>query len=1127
LSSIYLLELKVKRQGGTLMRRLLLLAIIMALSVYLICDNVIAKQALEQSELTRQTSSSREITTLFSEDFENGAVDWVHYDETAPTDWNEAWHLSTVEAYSGNSWWMGDEALGGYLSHRYLVLDTPELTLSGTPELNFMCNLNCEDVGGEPPYDAWDGANVRISTDGGVIWEVISGTPLYNGTGFYSFGYEFNEGEGIAGWGGTSLFHGWAAATFDLSAYANQDIKIRFAFASDPAYDTLDDSGMFGFKVDNIVIDTATGTFESDGDGAAGDSQMIAGYGGATVGDLWHVYEDVIAPSPTNAMGCFDDVTDTYLPGMSDFIISPMVELPEDGVFRWDISCKTLLDTGTFPDCDYIHVEVRSQIPGEDWLGWTSISNPLYDPDGDNYVFTGAIAEWTSFTEGWGIQYADLTMLAGRNIQFRFGLHTNISDEVIPGGFRLDDFYIEQEFFQGPGPENLVAEVDGSEVNLSWDAIIEGGSEGWIQWDDGVNDNAIGLTDGGTLWAAARFDAADMMAYVGGEITQMEVYIADMPDDMVLHVWEGYLAANELLSQPYVPVAESWNLIDLDTPIPIASMSEYWIGYEVTNDDTAHSAGTDIGPAVEGKGDYIATSAGAWGELYTSDLDNNWNIHAYIDAGGRRLPLFAGSSREREITGYNVWRTSVSGEDYELIGTAATDLYPGFTDMNPESGAWNYYAVTALYDGDDGQYSNEAGAYVMSADMIELYYDDGSAEEGINVGIAQNMAVRFEPMYPGPVQLTHIRMYVETYNTGQFIFRIYPDVGGMPSDIPLASFVVTAENVTEGWNTIEIPADYLDDLIFEQGNYYIAVFEMANTGALGKDTDNMGSSLTTVGGVWQEETDGNIMLRSILYYMEGLYTYGDVDSNGVIDAYDASLVLMNAVGMTTPVEPFPEVVGDVDGNGNVEAYDAALILQYVVGIIDEFPVEARSFEIPVANLSCQIEDNELVISASGELYSAELEFPFDLENVEINRAFMSMVHGNKVAMASAVPVNGEIMRVQVDMNVLNEAVIFTSANSIKGELQYAQQLPKAGIDSVYPNPFNPETTISYAVPESGNVNLSVYNTRGQRVTTLVDGEMEPGAYQIVWDARGMASGLYFVRMTNMGNETQHKVMLLK
>ncbi|MCF7919929.1 MAG: hypothetical protein K9N06_08445 [Candidatus Cloacimonetes bacterium] len=73
--------------------------------------------------------------------------------------------------------------------------------------------------------------------------------------------------------------------------------------------------------------------------------------------------------------------------------------------------------------------------------------------------------------------------------------------------------------------------------------------------------------------------------------------------------------------------------------------------------------------------------------------------------------------------------------------------------------------------------------------------------------------------------------------------------------------------------------------------------------------------------------------------------YGDVDANGAVEAYDASIALQYFVGIdpgaVAPL-PWPDwriLRSDVDGNGTVEAYDGSLILQYYVGIIDHFPVE--------------------------------------------------------------------------------------------------------------------------------------------------------------------------------------------
>jgi len=848
------------------MKKLLTVLLVVVVASVLFANDVVRVKDVNPALFSRQNSHARDFITITEEDFEGGIGDWEYYDETAPTDWNEEWHISDVGAYDGNSWWMGDEELGGYTDHRYLVLDTPTLTLAASnPELNFMFALGCEDVGGDPPYNAWDGANVRISTDGGTTWTPIEGTPAYNGSSFYSFGYEFNEGVNIPGWGSSTEWVAWTEANFDLSAYAGDDVKLRFAFASDPAYNTADDPDMFGFKVDDIEIDTDAGQFVSDGDGAAGDAQMVPGYGGAVVGNLWLVYEDTMAPSPVNAVGCFDEGTGTYLPGMSNFVVSPEFWLPEDGIFTWDIYVETLLDAGTFPDCDYIHVEVRSMLPGESWTGWNSISNPLNDPNILNYVFTGAVDIWTLFTEGWGVEYADLSILAGRDVQFRFGMHSNITDEVVPGGLRIDNFSVTQEIYLGPAPENLMAEVTvDDQVLLTWDPVTVGGEEGWLQWDDGVNSDAIGFTDGGNLYVAACFDQNDMLPYIGGFLTEMEVYIYDLPTSMNVYIWEGNNGANQLMNQAYTPTGNSWNTITLNNPVEVESGLKYWIGYSAQHAVGVYPAGVDAGPAVVGKGDWYASTPGSWLSLAAGGSDANWNIHAFVEADGRKLPVFAGVTREREVTGYTVWHSLESGGDYINVGTVDPSDTPTYLDESPEAGAWNYYVVTALYDGLDGAASNEAAAYIFDEDAVEIAYDDGTAEEGLNVGIAQYMAVKFTPVYPSSRLLTHIKVYIETMNTGQFVFRVFPDEGGMPGADYLAQFSITPANLHEGWNTIVVP----DSLSFSSGSFYVAVFEMANLASLGLDTDNMGQSWITTGtppGIdWEAVGDGNIMIRAIV-----------------------------------------------------------------------------------------------------------------------------------------------------------------------------------------------------------------------------------------------------------------------
>ncbi|MCF6270937.1 MAG: T9SS type A sorting domain-containing protein, partial [Melioribacteraceae bacterium] len=82
----------------------------------------------------------------------------------------------------------------------------------------------------------------------------------------------------------------------------------------------------------------------------------------------------------------------------------------------------------------------------------------------------------------------------------------------------------------------------------------------------------------------------------------------------------------------------------------------------------------------------------------------------------------------------------------------------------------------------------------------------------------------------------------------------------------------------------------------------------------------------------------------------------------------------------------------------------------------------------------------------------------------------------------------------------------------------------------YPNPFNPSTTIQYDLPENGKVTLTVYNSLGQRVGTLVNTKQVAGAYEVNFNASNLASGVYLYRVTVEGSKNfvmTKKMILMK
>ena len=83
------------------------------------------------------------------------------------------------------------------------------------------------------------------------------------------------------------------------------------------------------------------------------------------------------------------------------------------------------------------------------------------------------------------------------------------------------------------------------------------------------------------------------------------------------------------------------------------------------------------------------------------------------------------------------------------------------------------------------------------------------------------------------------------------------------------------------------------------------------------------------------------------------------------------------------------------------------------------------------------------------------------------------------------------------------------------------------IHSIYPNPFNPVTSITYGLPEHINVKIVVHNLSGKQVETLINEFQSPGFHSVNWEAGSLPSGVYLVRMES-GDFTQiQKVALVK
>ncbi len=215
---------------------------------------------------------------------------------------------------------------------------------------------------------------------------------------------------------------------------------------------------------------------------------------------------------------------------------------------------------------------------------------------------------------------------------------SNVGDGYLQYNALVQYTVANPEVKQVPVGENFVSRklsFDKKKISGNIEKTVPKSAKSTTLNYDGDNIDAIGLTAGGTFYAATRFPSELTSIFESYQLETVDVFIGDIPTQLKLMIWGAgtTTSAGTLLhEQIFTPSQASWNTIILDSPIEISG-DDIWVGLEITHDAGLYVMGIDGGPATP-NGDWLSQDATSWEHLSDYGLNSNWNIRANLSFNG-------------------------------------------------------------------------------------------------------------------------------------------------------------------------------------------------------------------------------------------------------------------------------------------------------------------------------------------------------------------------------------------------------------------------------------------------------------------------------------------------------------
>jgi hypothetical protein len=984
-------------------------------------------------------------------------------------------HLTTTGAYSGNSWWFGDETSGGYFDGWLVFLDSPVFTVpSFNAQLIFKTKYDIEAPSNWGDYDGWDVANIRISTDGFETWDVLNGTPSYNVTSAYGW-YYHGEGLNIPGWGGNS--GGWIDGSFDISSYSGQSVQIRFAFGSDAATIAT------GWWIDDVQVFGDSGVVLEDN----GDNNielvpsgipwvdLIYDYGASSRpgGEGWATYHDGMN---YNGSLNIDNYTGKDVRFKFRSVLGDSLNPQGTGLWIDDLRVVGITPSST---SNIIHIYLLDY----DGTNWSNPWQPMLDTY--NYLYVNDVPYTSTYN----------------------GSSGNIPETTAAFTVELPDGVYQWNFFP-----------IGSGIYCGWE--IWDGPE-WIQIIDGIwyDENTltgefelpVGLPHAIDQTVSTDEDRPLCIVLSGTDFDSntLTFNITTMPTNGTMSTigtsWihsSGFFYITIL----YIPYTNYYGSDQLTFTVSDGSntSSPATVSIDIIEVNDSPTTSNIPDQVIDEDLDTLLIP------FTVNDVDNNFDdIILFGNSSDSSLIhpnniVFTGYGSDRIVSiipspnQYGNATITIAVDDDGEIPPVYPSLENDFECLFPED--W-----TRIDNDNDGwNWTLLSGSVPHSGNFC--------------IGSASWRGTALTPdnyLITPPLSLSgneELHYWVSTLSSSFPEEHYYVKLSTTGTNSDDFTAILFEETLTES-NTI-YQERVIDLSTYEGDSIYIAWIHTEVTNMFWMTIDDISIVNTTNRSVSFNTDFETPHIQDILTNI----------NTGIIDRD-----LEQRAFSTTSFELTVNAVNDAPSSFALNEQDSVYIT------MDNFDSDSIVF---AWDESADVDDDELTYHFTAELIiNGQLTTEYDttLTANELKIDYQSVFDEIYAAQAMLAAIEWDVsVSDGVEEVMAENGPLTVGINASDAVLSINEELlpEKFALHQNYPNPFNPITTLRYDLPENGLVNITIYDMLGRQVKTLINQTQDAGFKSVIWNAtndygKPVSAGVYLYQIQAGEFVQTRKMVLLK